>query len=313
MMKKNNTHLDHFDHIVALALRSPGLATMRPVIEKEILHYDLLYALDQTGLLTNLVFQGGTCLRLCYAGSRFSEDLDFCGGADFTSRDMKSMKECLEDYLTTRYGLKVRVKEPGSLRNEPKYSEINIDKWQISVETAPNRPDIPRQKIKIEIANIPAYTCQARPLVRNYDFLPDGYSDIFLLAETMNEILADKVLALPATQRYIRYRDIWDLAWLQQRGATLDCDLLCRKLEDYKVADYDVKVEQLVGNLSNILNSIEFHAEMKRFLPSSVLERTLEKEHFTEYLNDTLNELFTNVLKELHPNAGRGKAAKFEM
>ena len=53
---------------------------MRPVIEKEILHYDILFCLDQAGLLKDLVFQGGTCLRLCYGANRFSEDLDFAGG-----------------------------------------------------------------------------------------------------------------------------------------------------------------------------------------------------------------------------------------
>ncbi len=38
---------------------------MRPVIEKELLHYDILYALDEARVLDNLVFQGGTSQRLC--------------------------------------------------------------------------------------------------------------------------------------------------------------------------------------------------------------------------------------------------------
>lgn len=77
---------------------------MRPVIEKELIHYDLLYALDREGLLNDLVFQGGTSLRLCYGGNRFSEDLDFAGGVDFTSRQLAEMKTCIQDYLSTRYG-----------------------------------------------------------------------------------------------------------------------------------------------------------------------------------------------------------------
>lgn len=39
---------------------------MRPVIEKELLHYDILFTLDKAGLLSALTFQGGTSLRLCY-------------------------------------------------------------------------------------------------------------------------------------------------------------------------------------------------------------------------------------------------------
>lgn len=58
---------------------------MRPVIEKELLHYDILFALDKERLLDQLTFQGGTSLRLCYGAVRFSEDLDFVGGRDFAT------------------------------------------------------------------------------------------------------------------------------------------------------------------------------------------------------------------------------------
>lgn len=40
-----------------------------------------------------------------------------------------------------------------------------------------NRKDLPKQKIKIEVANIPAYSRMPQTLRLNYDFLPDGYSD----------------------------------------------------------------------------------------------------------------------------------------
>jgi predicted nucleotidyltransferase component of viral defense system len=68
------------------------------------------------GLLEGLVFQGGTSLRLCYGGNRFSENLDFAGGVDFTSRKLVDMKECIQDYLAARYSLEVSVKEPASLK-----------------------------------------------------------------------------------------------------------------------------------------------------------------------------------------------------
>jgi len=74
-----------FNGLVELAMKRPGLAAMRPVVEKEILHYDIFQALDTAGLLRGLVFQGGTSLRLCRGSQRFSEDLDFAGGKDFTA------------------------------------------------------------------------------------------------------------------------------------------------------------------------------------------------------------------------------------
>jgi predicted nucleotidyltransferase component of viral defense system len=52
--------------MVQRALSINGRAQLRPVIEKELLHYDILFALDQKNLLDQLIFQGGTALRLCY-------------------------------------------------------------------------------------------------------------------------------------------------------------------------------------------------------------------------------------------------------
>jgi len=71
--------------------RTNGRQTMAPVIEKELLHYEILRAMEEDGLLGGLVFQGGTCLRLCYGASRYSEDLDFAGGFDFDATGLEAL------------------------------------------------------------------------------------------------------------------------------------------------------------------------------------------------------------------------------
>jgi predicted nucleotidyltransferase component of viral defense system len=57
-------------------------AAARPAIVKELLHYDILLSLSQSDVAKHVTFQGGTALRLCYGGQRYSEDLDFVCGAD---------------------------------------------------------------------------------------------------------------------------------------------------------------------------------------------------------------------------------------
>ena len=42
---------------------------------KEAIHLHLLSALSDAGILRHVVFRGGTALRLCYGGERYSEDL----------------------------------------------------------------------------------------------------------------------------------------------------------------------------------------------------------------------------------------------
>ncbi|EKE77446.1 nucleotidyl transferase AbiEii/AbiGii toxin family protein [Gallaecimonas xiamenensis] len=288
-----------FAALVERAVANSHLAHMRPVIEKELLHYDILFCLDAAGLLDNLVFQGGTCLRLCYGGNRFSEDLDFAGGSGFSSQDIAQIKTCLEDYIGTRYGLEVNVKEPASLRKDPRYAELAIDKWQVSVVTSPGRKDVPQQRIKIEVANIPAYTKVPLPLRSNYDFLPDGYEDTLIYTETLDEVLADKLIALPATQRYIRHRDIWDIPWLLQQGAQLNLDLVSRKVQDYQLTDFEDRLNQRRQSLPHILAGGEFTAEMRRFLPSDVFDRTLGRDKFLAYLNQTLDKLLTKLQNRL--------------
>ncbi|MGX1201142.1 nucleotidyl transferase AbiEii/AbiGii toxin family protein [Marinobacter sp. MBR-105] len=295
-----------FRALVDQALLNPSLGHMRPVIEKELIHYDLLYALDREGLLNDLVFQGGTSLRLCYGGNRFSEDLDFAGGVDFTSRQLAEMKTCIQDYLSTRYGLEVTVKEPSSLKQDPKYAELKIDKWQIGIVTSPDRPDLPKQKIKLEVANIPAHTKTAQPLVRNYDFLPDGYEDLLIMVETRDEIMADKLISLPATERYVRNRDIWDLAWLSQRGAEVDADLVEHKMVDYRLDDYLDKLDNMIPRLPDIVAGKQFQDEMQRFLPADVYQRTLAQDKFQSYLINTVTELLTDVQKKLDPDQSSG-------
>ncbi|KEQ11758.1 nucleotidyl transferase AbiEii/AbiGii toxin family protein [Endozoicomonas numazuensis] len=289
-----------FNYLVEQALTSSHVASMRPVIEKELLHYDILFCLDQTGVLDELVFQGGTALRLCYGGNRFSEDLDFAGGTDFSSVKLKTIKQCIEDYIGKRDGLEVSVKEPGLLKQEPEYAELKIDKWQISIITAPDRKDIPRQRVKIEVANIPAYTRSTLPLLKNYDFLPDGYEDTLVYVETLNEVMADKLVSLPATQRYVRYRDIWDLVWLQQQGAELDSSLVAKKIKDYRLNDFEQALEQRLSSLVGVLAEGKLQTEMKRFLPTDVYDRTLGKEKFSGYLSSSLSKLLGQLKTELY-------------
>lgn len=293
-----------FNELVERALRDPALSNMRPVIEKELLHYDVLFALDKAGLLDELVFQGGTSLRLCYNANRFSEDLDFVGGAGFSAFQLKNMKQCIEHYIGQRYDLDVSVKEPATLRTEPDFNNLNVNKWQIAITTAPGRPDLPKQRVKVEVANITAHTRNTRALVRNYDFLPDGYEDTLVSVETLDEILADKLISLPATERYVRHRDIWDLAWLTQQKAQPDTGLVLQKVTDYGISDYATKLETTAERLPNIVRSQAFAAEMRRFLPAPVFDRTLGRERFLSYLENTVSGLLRDVQSALNPRPG---------
>lgn len=290
------------ERVEAVMATLPAGQAQRPVIEKELLHYDILYALSQAGLLELLTFQGGTALRLCYGSARFSEDLDFVSGKDFDRAAVGQMKDCIEKSLRQRYGLDVTVRAPREKTDRDDGNSVRVDRWQVAVVTAPERRDLPKQRIRIEIANVPAYSPSPRPLRRNYAALPPGYEDILIGVESMDEIMADKLLSLVVSTRP-RYRDLWDLPWLDQQGAEVRGDWVLAKAADYGIADYRERLERTLEELPALAHGDAFHHEMQRFIPQDVWSRTFDRAGFVDYIADTNQGLLSQVRAYLDPKA----------
>lgn len=276
------------DELVALALRTPGYARMRPGIVKEVLHYDMLFALQRSRLLDGLVFQGGTALRLVHGSQRLSEDLDFAGGTGFDGSRLPSIKEALERFVGERYGLDVTVREPKVRDATSRPSDVVVSRWTLAIDTEPARPDMPKQRIRLEIANVPAYTADPLPLRRNYEGLADSYggADSFLVTtETPVEIASDKVKSLiSSAPDRPRYRDIWDLGWAARRHVAPDPALVANKVRDYGVRDFDALRDDLLERLGGLIGGVPFRSEMSRFLSEPEIEGTFGRDGFLRVL-----------------------------
>lgn len=289
-----------FTRMVDLAMEDPSLSGLRPVVEKEILHYDILYALEHAGLLANLTFQGGTSLRLCRGAPRFSEDLDFVGGTGFAPAQLLEIKKCVEAHIGSRYGLEITVKEPAQMRVDPTYFGVEVDRWQVAVVTSPGHANLPHQKIKLEVANVPAYTTELMSPVRNYMILPDGYEDILIPTESLEEVMADKVVSLAACTTYPRYRDIWDLRWLKQRGAQINPDLIARKVSDYRIQDYEARLQARIEDVESTIMSAKFSSEMRRFISQEAKSRTFDRNGFAEFLSREVRSLLVEARDKVY-------------
>ncbi|MFR1936293.1 MAG: nucleotidyl transferase AbiEii/AbiGii toxin family protein [Bifidobacterium longum] len=94
-----------FDYkaVAAGIARSEGMGALLPVVEKELLHYRILSAMQDGGFFGPIVFQGGTSLRLCHGSPRYSEDLDFAGGTGFGVDDLRGLGVLLQ-CLFDRFG-----------------------------------------------------------------------------------------------------------------------------------------------------------------------------------------------------------------
>jgi predicted nucleotidyltransferase component of viral defense system len=284
-----------FDRLVNEALRSRAdLSSLRPVVEKELLHHDILREMSETGLLTGLTFIGGTCLRACYGSSRLSEDLDFTGGSDFQRSDLAELGRVLTERLGTRYGLPVRVSEPVKTGG-------NVSTWKLTIETRPGKKHLPAQRIHLDICSIPSH--DSRPMMlRNLYGIDVGTSGLILQAQSQEEILADKVVALALRENRIKNRDLWDIAWLTQQGIDLPTHLIPVKLRDHKrkeAAFVALLEERLRALAAQPEMHMDFMKEMRRFLPAATVRDTIEREPYWSYLTQVVAELGRKAVKAL--------------
>lgn len=269
-----------FDQLVDEALKNANeFSALRMVVEKELLHHDILRTLSKEGLLNGLTFIGGTCLRLCYGSTRLSEDLDFTGGEGFNKKLLSNMSQALIENLRIKYSLNIEV-------SEPKRESGNVDTWVLKVQTRPERREIPTQRINIDICAIPSY--QAKPMVLLNPYgVEMGTSGLILQVESREEIFADKLIAFALRKNRIKCRDLWDIAWLHQNQVKPSVDLIAHKISDHKYSPENFL--ELLNSRKNIIQSDlklkhEFIAEMQRFLPSEVVKNTIDQSHYWSFL-----------------------------
>lgn len=283
-----------FDSLVDQAIRSrEDLALLRPVVEKELLHHDILREMSGAGLLFGLTFIGGTCLRDCYGSPRLSEDLDFTGGAGFKRGDLADLGRVLRQNLETRYGLRIDV-------GDPVKDEGRVSTWKMSVETRPGRKDLPAQRIHLDICAIPSH--DARPMIlRNIYGVEMGTSGLILMAESREEILVDKVVALALRKNRIKNRDLWDILWLLQQGIELSQHLIPLKIADHRcgATEFTKLLAERVKSLGDPVVRNDFLKEMRRFLPAGISRQTVEQPQYWEYLVRAIGELSERALKFL--------------
>lgn len=273
-----------FDRLVSRALESRGgLAPLRPVVEKELLHHDILREMSEAGLLNHLTFIGGTCLRACYGSDRLSEDLDFTGGHDFDKKRLHALGDLLTERLRAKYELEVNVSAPVK-------ESGNVSTWKLRINTRPRQRDLPSRRIHIDICAIPSY--DRRPLMlRNHYGVEMGTLGLILQAQSREEILADKIVAFAFRPNRLKNRDLWDISWLKQQNVTLPAELVAKKIDDHgrNVEEFVALTEQR-GQLlrDDPTYRKSFVEEMRRFLPPRVALATVEKEAFFVYLNDLI-------------------------
>jgi len=270
-----------------------GYAALANVLEKEILHHDILSVMSDNQLFTELTFIGGTALRLCYDSTRLSEDLDFAAAKDFDVKNMLGFGNEIETYLNRKYQLHVQVKEP-------QQTDSDTSTWKVSIVKPSSRADIPAQKIHIDICSVPSLHTEFAG-VKNHYGLPVATDSLLIAVQTRKEILADKFIALAFRNR-LKPRDLWDILWLKQQGELVSISDIIKKLElRCKTFDmFEHNIQSVMLKLATAeTHRKEFIKEMSRFIPEKIANRTINNPDYWPYLKKEVKMDVSNILNEI--------------
>lgn len=277
---------------------NPDYAGITPVIEKEILHHDIMDVLIKHGAMQRLTFIGGTSLRMCYNSARLSEDLDFNGGHDFNPSEFDGLESEIQKYIQNKYETEVWVNKPSDEKQGDTVS------WKISIVKEANRPDLPRQKMHIDVCAIPSFDIEKHPLLNHYNIVVPT-EGILIPVQSLQETLADKLIALAYRARRIKPRDIWDIIWIKQRGVSLLKVLVEQKLtarnkqtEDFHQA-LAIQIDKLMQE-DEVRN--DFNMEMSRFIPKQIKERTVDNPEYWAYVQAEVKAIASELLNDSTPN-----------
>ena len=285
------------EQIRKIVAANPDYAAVAPVVEKEILQHDIMDVLIRQGAMQTLTFIGGTLLRMCYNSARLSEDLDFNGGYDFKPACLAGLELEIQKHIQNKYEVEVWVNKPAESK------QGDTSSWTISIVKEASRPDLPRQKMHIDVCAIPSFDIEKRPLLNHYNIVVPT-EGILIPAQSLKETLADKVIALAYRARRIKPRDIWDIVWIKQRGIELSQTLVDNKLQARKKCKDDF-IKALQIQLARLMREDEtrddFNMEMGRFIPAKIKERTIDNPDYWAYVRLEVNETASALFADNKP------------
>jgi predicted nucleotidyltransferase component of viral defense system len=195
---------------------------MQDLIQQEKFELEVLDELNSKKLLGNLVFGGGTMLRLCWGLNRFSVDLDFWVVKDIDFKKLfTQIENCLKvsyviiDSANKFYTLLFEIKS----KNYPRALKIEIRKGA--------------KKIDIEKA---------------IAFSKYSNSQVILNTVFLDDMMRAKIEAILDRKEI---RDAFDIEFLLKKGIKLNInkiekDKLLKVLISFKSLDFSVKLGSLL-------------------------------------------------------------------
>ena len=195
---------------------------MQDLIKQEQFEIEVLDFLNSKRILQNLVFCGGTMLRLCWELDRYSVDLDFwlIREMDF-GKLFKDMKTELSEHY--------KVKDSAN-----KYHTII---FELKSSTYPRslKIEIRKEQKKIKVENAIAFS-------------KFNNKQVLLKSVSLKDMMNAKIEAFLNRKEI---RDVYDIEFMLKRGVPIETEkenihLLLKGIESFTKKDYSVKLGSLI-------------------------------------------------------------------
>jgi predicted nucleotidyltransferase component of viral defense system len=238
------------------------------VVAREYFQLILLKELYEKNFSEKIFFKGGTCIRLIYGGSRFSEDLDFT--VEIEQKEFEKEIQKFFQEMEGKYPLTFKEKDT-----------IAGKTYLTTIET-----DFLKQKVYIKLD----FSFREKVLKPNGEIIKDNqYPVIFrghIYCLSKDELLAEKIRALLHREKS---RDIYDIWMLLELEARFKEDMIEKKLEYYG-SSYNT--EEIIKRIENH-SPEEFVKDLRPFLSTN--ERG-KLEEFFQYLKEYIVKKVANKL-----------------
>jgi predicted nucleotidyltransferase component of viral defense system len=230
------------------------------VVSREFLQLLLLKELYSNSFSEDIYFKGGTCIRLVYGGSRFSEDLDFT--VDMEEEEFEKNINKFFKQISGSYPIKFKEKE--AIAGKTYLATITTDflKQEIYIKLDFSFREKPLEPVK--------------KIVKDLDY-PIIFKN-FVNCLSLDEIFAEKVRAFLSREKA---RDLYDLWILLELGAKYREELIAKKVSYYNV---EYRKEDVLERIKT-LSKGNFVTELRPFVPIGEREGLGELfEYICEYL-----------------------------
>ena len=259
---------------------------IRNLLKEYLQIYVLNYIYTNPKYNKELIFTGGTCLRLMYDLSRLSEDLDF----DYNDNiDTQILADGLLNYFQTKYkfdDITISLKQKGQqvLLKFPVLKNLNLAKG--------NESNMLYLKLDLRMNLSSIYDVQiTSKSTMNFNFVALHYKLSSLMAGKIAAILTRKRFVGKENKEIIKGRDYYDLLWFLKKGVKPNLDRISELLGEKVTGEIlkeklDQKIEILAKKYKNDFESDLIPLiENIDFVPIYIENYVKEYERSVKYLS----------------------------